>query len=40
MSSKERKCYRCNLLFTDEFDASLHVDLSKHNVRKIDVIKA
>lgn len=40
MSSKAWKCYRCNLVFTDETHANLHVDLSKHNVREIDMIKA
>ena len=40
MSSKAWKCYLSNLLFNEEFHDSLHVDLSKHNVRKIELIKA
>ncbi len=40
MSSKAWKCYRCNLIFTEESHASMHVDLSKHRVREIDMIKA
>ncbi|NHI03902.1 hypothetical protein DYY67_0972 [Candidatus Nitrosotalea sp. TS] len=40
MSSKAWKCYRCNLVFTDASHADLHVDLSKHAVREINLIKA
>ena len=39
MSTKAWKCYRCNLTFTDEFHAALHEDLSKHNVREIQLVK-
>ncbi len=39
MSTKAWKCYRCNLTFTDESHAALHEDLSKHNVREIQIVK-
>ncbi len=39
VSTKAWKCYRCNLTFTDEYHASLHEDLSKHNVREIEMVK-
>ena len=40
MSSKAWKCYRCNLVFSDEYHAGLHQDLSKHSVREINMIRA
>lgn len=39
VSNKAWKCYRCNLTFTDEYHAVLHEDLSKHNVREIQMVK-
>lgn len=39
VSIKAWKCYRCNLTFTDESHAALHEDLSKHNVREIQIVK-
>lgn len=39
VSTKAWKCYRCNLTFTDESHAALHEDLSKHNVREIQIVK-
>ncbi|MDE1839625.1 MAG: hypothetical protein KGH87_06870 [Thaumarchaeota archaeon] len=39
MSTKAWKCYRCNLTFADESHAALHEDLSKHNVREIQIVK-
>lgn len=39
MSAKAWKCYRCNLTFTDEFHADLHEDLSRHQVREIQIVK-
>ena len=39
VSTKAWKCYRCNLTFTDESHAALHEDLSRHNVREIQIVK-
>ncbi len=40
VSSKAWKCYRCNLIFTEESHALLHEDLSSHSVREVQMIKA
>lgn len=40
MSTKAWKCYRCNLIFTEESHALLHEDLSRHSVREVQMIKA
>jgi hypothetical protein len=39
VSTKAWKCYRCNLVFTDESHAALHEDLSKHGVTEIQIVK-
>ena len=39
VSSKAWKCYRCNLIFTEESYAILHEDLSKHSVREVQMLK-
>jgi len=32
------KCYRCDLIFRDEFQVIVHKDISKHPVRPIELI--
>ena len=33
------KCYRCGLIFETKKDADLHTFITKHNFRKIEMIK-
>ena len=40
VSTKAWKCYRCNLIFTEETHALLHEDLSRHSVREVQMVKA
>jgi len=33
------KCYRCGLIFETKKDADLHTFITKHNFRKIEMVK-